>query len=342
MPDHGSNHSRQPKSPMLGTTGLPPALQRILQSELRKSLSVDALKTMLNGGIPGLASLANAKAVAEGRVLEQAITILAESNRQVDVLMQVRFPVLDAALDIVELNPEISYRGLSLDVGTRTRRSYTADLVIIDRQSRRAHVVDVKRSLKSYDAVKLEDLRRRMLASAIVAPDLLYREYKRIAVTEVRVVILEVDGKRTDLRQGIWSLDELDILLDVEGAAEAVRALRKRFEEEAERNLACAQEQVLNDSIAARERHGRLIQNGDPETMLKWMQSSQRNTGRSGCHNGKDGLHPVRPVSTCGDDEGYRSGVEKDQVGRHRRSKDAGNNDARHPIVGVALPPGLN
>ncbi len=110
MPDHGSNHSRQPKSPMLGTTGLPPALQRILQSELRKSLSVDALKTMLNGGIPGLASLANAKAVAEGRVLEQAITILAESNRQVDVLMQVRFPVLDAALDIVELNPEISYR----------------------------------------------------------------------------------------------------------------------------------------------------------------------------------------------------------------------------------------
>jgi hypothetical protein len=220
------------------------ALDQLVRDELARSLSIKAMTAMLDGGIPGLASLANAASVAEGRLLEKVIAMIAESNPNLIVLTQVRLPVREDALDLVDRNPETRYRGLTLDANARTRKVYVADLIVVDRITRVAHVVDIKRSLGSYETARIVELRQRMLAGALVAPDLLWKDHQRIAVDEVRVVILEAAGRRTDLRHGIWSFAHLDHLLGVMGAADLVRQVRQDFDRLTEATLSEAREQV--------------------------------------------------------------------------------------------------
>lgn len=217
---------------------LPRALDQLVRDEIARSVSVDAMIAMHEGGIAGLASLANASSVAEGRLLEKVIALIAESNPNLSVFAQVRLPVREDALELVEKNPEALYRGLTLDANARTRKSYIADLIILNRLTRLAHVVDIKRSLGSYEAARIVELKQRMLAAALVAPDLLWKDHQRMAVDEVRVVILEAAGKRTDVRNGIWNLGHLDHLLEVPGAADLVKRVRQDFERLAEQNLA--------------------------------------------------------------------------------------------------------
>lgn len=220
------------------------ALDQLVHQELARTLSVDVMIAMLDGGIAGLASLANASSVAEGRLLEKVIAVIAESNPNLSVFAQVRLPVREDALELVEKNPEALYRGLTLDANARTRKSYIADLIILNRVTRLAHVVDIKRSLGSYEAARIVELKQRMLAGALVAPDLLWKDHQRMAADEVRVVILEAAGKRTDVRNGIWNLGHLDHLLDVSGAADLVRRVRQDFERLTEQNLAEARERL--------------------------------------------------------------------------------------------------
>jgi hypothetical protein len=125
------------------------ALDQLVRDEIARSVSVDAMVAMHDGGIAGLASLANASSVAEGRLLEKVIALIAESNPNLSVFAQVRLPVREDALELVEKNPEALYRGLTLDANARTRKSYIADLIILNRLTRLAHVVDIKRSLGS-------------------------------------------------------------------------------------------------------------------------------------------------------------------------------------------------
>jgi hypothetical protein len=160
-------------------------LNQLVRDELARSLSVEAMTTMLDGGIAGLASLAslaNAASVSEGRLLEKVITLIAEANPDLTVFAQVRLPVHEDALELVDKNPEALYRGLTLDANARTRKVSVADLIIVDRRTRVAHVVDIKRSLGSYETARIVELRQRMLAAALVAPDLLWRDHQRIAV----------------------------------------------------------------------------------------------------------------------------------------------------------------
>jgi hypothetical protein len=219
-------------------------LDHLVREEIARSLSVDVMGKMLEGGIAGLASLANAASVAEGRLLEKVIAAIAESNPDLAVFTQVRLPVRDDALELVEKNPETLYRGLTLDADGRTRKVYVADLIIVDRTSKIAHVIDIKRSLGSYEVQRIIELRQRMLAAALVTPDLLYKDHKRLVIDEVRVVILEAAGKRTDVRNGIWNLGHLDHLLGVLDAAEHVRDVRRSFERLTEEHLAEARKKL--------------------------------------------------------------------------------------------------
>lgn len=220
------------------------SLNQLVRVELARSLSVEAMITMLDNGIAGLASLANAASVAEGRLLEKVIALIAESNLNLAIFAQVRLPVREDALELVDKNPEALYRGLTLDANARTRKVYVADLIIVDRRTRVAHVVDIKRSLGSYETARIVELRQRMLAAALVAPDLLWKDHQRMAVDEVRVVVLEAAGRRTDLKSGIWSFAHLDHLLGVTGAADLVRQVRQHFDRLAEATLLEAREQL--------------------------------------------------------------------------------------------------
>lgn len=216
-----------------------------LVTEIAAALSAKALSGAFDAGIDSLASILRAIPIHEGRLLERGIGLIAEANPDLVVLTDnLRLPVTAAAMQLVEKNAAHLYRTLTLDADAGGRKSYTPDMLLLNRRTKIAHVVDVKRSLSSYEASRIAELKNRMLASALIVPDLLYREHRRLVAEEVRVVIVNAESQRSDIDGGIWPLGHLDHLLEVSGAGEAMIRLRQLFRERIETNWSAARVRV--------------------------------------------------------------------------------------------------
>lgn len=206
------------------------------------SLSADALAEALSGSIDDLATMLRSMPALEGRLIERGIAAVAKSNPDLEVITQnLRLPVLPAALQLVELNDSAEYRKLTFDADLGGRKTYTPDFIILNRQTKMAHVVDAKRSINTYDRARIEELMKRMKAAGLVVSDFLYKEHKRLIAEEVRVVILTADHRKTDLKGGIWHISHLDHLVEIAGAGEAIGLLQRKFRSRIQANweLAC-------------------------------------------------------------------------------------------------------
>lgn len=178
-----------------------------------------------------IASLVRSISFHEGKLLEQGLIRVAQANPDLIVLWQhVRLPIVPAALEALAGNDWEKLEGISFDADARTKRSYTPDLIIISRKQRSAVVIDLKRSLASYgDTNRLLDLKAKMMAAALVLPDWLYKEHKRLVVEDVGIAIVDGASRPSDHDQGIWALSEIDALLEIDGAAAAMAQLRSTF-----------------------------------------------------------------------------------------------------------------
>lgn len=214
-----------------------PRLDGLCHSVLSASFSTTALLAALSSGLTDVSAVLRSVPAAEGRLIERGIGLIAGVNPDLIVLTEnIRLPVTKAALDLVERNDPRHYASLTLDADSGGRRGYTPDLIILNKKTKLAYVVDVKRSLSSYDAVRLQELKRRMLAAALTVPDLLYREHHRLVAEEVQVVILDAQNASRDTPTGIWPVADLDHLLSVEGAGKAIAYLRRSFQSGIEQN----------------------------------------------------------------------------------------------------------
>jgi len=201
------------------------------------SLSADALGQALSRGIDNLASVLRPLPALEGRLIELGIAAVAKCNPDLKVLTQnLRLPVLPAALQLVEMNDAENYHALTFDSDMGGRKTYTPDFVILNERTKTAHVVDAKRSVYTYDRVRIDDLQNRMKAAGLVVPDFLYKEHKRLVAKDVRVVILTTDHRKTDLTGGIWHISQLDHLVEVQGAGAAIASLQANFQSRIEVN----------------------------------------------------------------------------------------------------------
>ncbi len=157
--------------------------------------------------------------IQEGNLLEAGIARLASTSPDLLALTEnIRLPVTPAALPACRNERRETLPPSDPRRRHRWPQGYTPDMVLIHQSKRLAYVVDVKRTLASYESTRIADLKVRMLASALVVPDLLYKEHRRIAVDEVRAVILNAEGQKTDLEHGVWPLSHLDHLLEIDGA----------------------------------------------------------------------------------------------------------------------------
>ncbi|GGD42374.1 hypothetical protein [Aureimonas glaciei] len=183
------------------------------------------------GDYIGLAALIRSVSAHEGKLLEQAIIAIGQRNPDLVVLWQsLRLPVTPAALEAIALNRGGTLRGLSFDADARTRVTYTPDLVLVNRRYHSATILDVKRSIASYlDTHRLAELKTKMLATSLILPDWLYKEQKRLMVDTVGIAILDGASAPGDHENGIWAMDEIDDLIEVDGAAETMAELRRRF-----------------------------------------------------------------------------------------------------------------
>jgi hypothetical protein len=177
-----------------------------------------------------LATVLRSLPALEGRLIELSIAAVARCNSDLKVLTQnLRLPVLEEALQLVEMNDAANFRALTFNADSSGRKTYTPDLVILNQRTDTAHIVDAKRSVYTYDRVRLDELQNRMKATGLVLPDFLYKEHKRLVAKEVRVVILTADNRKTDLTGGIWHISQLDHLIQVEGAGAAIASLQAEF-----------------------------------------------------------------------------------------------------------------
>lgn len=178
-----------------------------------------------------IASLVRAVSFREGKLLEQAVERLAKANPNILVLTQsLKLPLVKAAMEAVAGNDWSSLDGVKLDCEAPAKGSYTPDLIIVNRARHTAYILDLKRSLASYgDTSRLEELKIKMMASAMVLPDWLYKNQKRLMVDAVEVAIVDGASRPSDHANGVWALSELDDLLEIDGVADCMAELRLRF-----------------------------------------------------------------------------------------------------------------
>lgn len=239
---------------------LQPRFEALVGEILVHSFSAEKLGMALEGGICEAATILRAIPIQEGRLIERGIGLIAALNPDLLVLTDnLRLPVTKAALELVEKNDPKHYRSLTLDANGGSRKSYTPDLIILNGRTKLAHVVDVKRSLGSYEVSRITELKQRMLAAALVVPDLLYRDHHRLVAEEVRVVILNAENQRADIAGGVWPLAHLDHLLEVDGAGAAIGTLQSLFQNridanwrQARHSVAAVAEQIAADGSAVR------------------------------------------------------------------------------------------
>lgn len=178
-----------------------------------------------------IASLVRAVSFREGKLLEQAVERLAKANPNIVVLTQsLKLPLVKTALEAVSGNDWQSLDGIKLDCEAPAKGSYTPDLILVNRARHTAYILDLKRSLASYgDTSRLEELKLKMMASAMVLPDWLYKHHKRLMVDTVEVAIVDGASRPSDHANGIWALSEINDLLEIDGVAACMAELRLRF-----------------------------------------------------------------------------------------------------------------
>ena len=227
--------------------GEPPALRRhphivrFAEVEADLDLLIDRAIAAIAEGEPvedeilghyvHIASLVRAVSFREGKLLEQAVERLAKANPNIVVLTQsLKLPLVKAALEAVSGNDWSSLDGIKLDCEAPAKGSYTPDLILVNRARHTAYILDLKRSLASYgDTSRLEELKLKMMASAMVLPDWLYKHHKRMMVDTVEVAIVDGASRPSDHANGIWALSEIDDLLEIDGVAACMAELRLRF-----------------------------------------------------------------------------------------------------------------
>ncbi|PYE92099.1 hypothetical protein C8J35_1293 [Rhizobium sp. PP-F2F-G38] len=228
-------------------TARPPALQRFTSGvrfaevEIDLEILIDKAIAAIADGEPAddeilghyvhVASLVRAISFREGKLLEQAVERLSKANPDLIVLTQsIKLPLVKTAIEAIAGNTWHDLDGVRFDCEAPAKGSYTPDLIIVSRPRHSAFILDLKRSLASYgDTSRLEELKAKMMAAAMILPDWLYKTQKRLMVDTVGVAIVDGASRPSSHDTGIWALSEIDDLLEIDGAAACMAELRRRF-----------------------------------------------------------------------------------------------------------------
>jgi hypothetical protein len=200
------------------------------------------------GPYADLNSLVRAVTYHEGKLLELGVARLAAENPAL-VLMppETALPIVPAAVEMLKRNDWSALEGLRLRSEVHSRASYVPDLFLVDRDRHSALILDVKRSLASYAERRLNALRSRMMAAALIAGDWLHIEGRVAGVSKVDVAIIDGSSERRDRASGVFALDEVGELIGVADAGEAMLALRANFAHRVQQEVRAACLRAISD-----------------------------------------------------------------------------------------------
>ncbi len=287
-----STQSRRESKTLLETS-----FEDQIASLLSEQFDARSLKTRVSDAVRGgpevTRSLLQALTQAEGALAEQAIGVFAQSNPDLIVLRDpISLPVTEAALELVDLNEPEALRCVAVSSNRRARRDYRPDLLIVDRKTGRATLIEVKRSLAAYDSARVDAMTRTMLAASMSLPELSFKELRRLSITNVDIALVVADNSKSNIERGVWPSDRIDELIGVAGAGKAlgkVRALARARIEAAWRDVLREMRAPLLSEPPA--------QAGDPVSTISG-ESAEEDPGQ----NASDELdrEPLRPPIRVG------------------------------------------
>lgn len=204
-------------------------------------------------GFGDLVTAIRSATTLEGTLLERGIARVASCNPSlVQISLTRSLPVHDAAKAVCRRNDWARASGLRLDSEVAARETYRPDLLLVDRSDGRALILDVKRAVASCKPRDLADLRSRMMAAALVTRDRLERDHDAPPVDRVEIAIIDGSGESRDETRGIFALTDLDWMLRLYGAADAMFGLRGLYATRIRELLARRCRALVGDAIDER------------------------------------------------------------------------------------------
>jgi len=203
---------------------------RLVDKAIGAILAGDPKPDAVFGEFTTFISMARSVSYHEGKLLEAGIVRIAACNPNLMVMPQDRpMPIVPAALAFLERNEWSALEGIRLRSDVHYRTTYTPDLIVVNRKHHWALILDVKRSLASYQERRLDALRQRMMAAALIGADWLYVECKAPPVSEVGIAIVDGADEAADPDRGLFGLTGIGGLLEIAGAGAALARLRAMF-----------------------------------------------------------------------------------------------------------------
>jgi hypothetical protein len=203
---------------------------RMVDKAIGAILAGDPKPDTVFGAFAPFIAMARSVSYHEGKLLEAGIIRIAACNPDLMVMPQDRpMPIVPAALAFLERNDWSSLEGIRLRSDVHYRTTYTPDLIVVNRKHHSALIMDITRSLASYQERRLNALRNRMMAAALIGADWLYVECKAPPASDVGIAIVDGADEASDPDRGTFGLAGIGDLLEVAGAGEALAHLRSMF-----------------------------------------------------------------------------------------------------------------
>lgn len=116
-----------------------------------------------------------------------------------------------------------------------THRSFSLHLVVLDNTSGELLLVSIS---NSRTVPNLSELKAQLLAAGLVAPGYLERQGYDLDINEVRVVIVDPALTRSDVKNGIFTFNDIDQLFGTSNVGQALNFVATRFSQEIEQAIA--------------------------------------------------------------------------------------------------------
>ena len=138
-------------------------------------------------------------------------------------------PVVPAAMEMIRKNNWQDLSSIQLSSEVHARLTYAPDMLVVDTAASTALIIDLKRGLGGHSEAKRSRLRERMMAAGLITADLLHVEGCAPPVSRVSIAIIDGSDEVSDHAKGVFRLAEVDGLIGVKGAGEAMARLRAMF-----------------------------------------------------------------------------------------------------------------
>lgn len=232
------------------STALESEFDLLVDKAIRAIITYEPNHDRIFGQYSELASVVRSVQFHEGKLLERGIASIARCNPDILILPPDRpMPIVPAAVELLKKNEWRDIQGIRLQSEVHTNRTYTPDLFIVNRSRHAGLIIDVKRCLGSYAESKLDALRFRMLAVAVIASSWLAERQGPILV-DVGIAIIDGADICSDPGKGVFKISELGDLLEIDEAGNAMTRLRDLFAQRVQEVLD-AQCRKVQDAIGA-------------------------------------------------------------------------------------------